>query len=555
MVTIQRIRNIIIILLAAIQLSACGDNAQNGLTKSWLRRADSLLDKEMTDSAACVFGRIMPSDITNDEERAMYNLLATHLDYLNYNKVENDSAIDFSIAYFTKTGDLRHLTDAWFYKAVTNYDRGNTAVAMKYLKKAEYEARELNDTAKLHKTIEQLSYVNSEQGEYEQSLHYNRENLKLCMECGNKNWTACTITNLAVIYSRMGNADSMYHYYKASHEYLRYISPKHRATFLANEANTYLDKNPEKAETTFRKALKIHPTTTSYMGLAELYLQRNDTTNAENMFGKAFNIAKEDIKINILKRWAAMHEQTGQTERFKQDMHRIISLQDSLHETRAKNNIINIQHEYDHRIRQQNDRQRYKNNNIMIAAGAMVMIAIIVTVSIFIAMRQKNKQSESRKRIAENQIIIEQYLRRITELEQQCKTSIDDTGNKQKEIDSLHKRINALRQHQAELLYRGKTLCNDIRNGGTVSLWNKKDYEAFIEYYRMQDPAFVHMLENDYNRLSARNMVFEILLHENYPQEEIQHIFAIEPSTFRANKARNNAKKKSAPKPPGPQNN
>jgi len=60
----------------------------------------------------------------------------------------------------------------------------------------------------------------------------------------------------------------------------------------------------------------------------------------------------------------------------------------------------------------------------------------------------------------------------------------------------------------------------------------------------MKDLAFVRHLEEDYNGLTAKNKIFEILLHENYPQEEVQRIFGIGASTFRANKTRNNAKKK-----------
>lgn len=534
------------LLLLALVLSACGGKSSRRITLERLQQADRLLNEEMTDSASAVFSRILPSDITTDEARAMYNLISTHFKYLNYEKVESDSAINFSISYFSKIGDRAHLADAWFYKAMTNYDRGNTAVAMEYLKKAEHEARELKDTVKLHKTIEKLSYVNSEQGEYEQTLLYDKENLKLCRAYGNNNWMAFALMNLAVIYSRMGCTDSSTYYKQASKPYLKYVPKHHQALFWANDANSYIRQNSEKAEKVFIQALNIRPMVASYFGLAEIYSNRGESDKAEIMFKKAYDMEEGALKIDIMKQWAAMHEKTGQTERFKQDMYWIIKFQDSLYEVRAKNNIINIQHEYDHRIRQQEN--RHTQQNFMTAICVIAFIIIVVTIVIFVLINKdkKAKLTNLRKQLAENQILIEHHRNRITKLEKHSLTERDgvEMELRKKEIGTLTKQIKTLQQHQVEILHQGQTLYDGIKSGGTMSQWTKNDFEAFIEYYRMKDLAFVRSLEDDYDNLSAKNKTFEILLHEQYPQAEVQRIFGIGASTFRANKTRINAKRK-----------
>lgn len=534
------------LLVFAFIISACGGISHKRLTLEKLYLVDNLLNEEKTDSASVIFSRIVSSDIADSEVRAMYNLISTHFNYLNYIKLENDSAIDFSISYFSETGDRNHLTDAWFYKAMTNYDRGNTAVTMEYLKKAEHEARELKDTIKLHKTIEKLSYVNSEQGEYEQTLLYDKENLKLCRAYGNNNWMAFALMNLTYIYRCLGNTDSVAYYEKASKQNLKYVSKYDQVLFLANGADSYISQNPKKAELFFYDALKISPMAIPYLGLAKLYSSRGKSEKAEIMFSKAYNIAKEDLKIDVLKLWAAMHEQTGQTERFKKDMHRIVELQDSLHEVRTKNNILNIQHEYDHRMQLQNERSHNRDMIILICIGAFLFIVVIVAISVFMLISKQNKLVNSQKRFAENQALIEQYKNKIAELKKQCSTEQDaaEAEDRQKEIDSLVKQINTLQQHQAEMLHQGKVLYDQIKTGETMAQWTKKDFEAFIEYYRMKDLAFIRSLEDDYNNLSAKNKAFEILLHEQYPQDEVQRIFGIGASTFRANKTRINAKKK-----------
>lgn len=534
------------LLVFAFIISACGGISHKRLTLEKLYLVDNLLNEEKTDSASVIFSRIVSSDIADSEVRAMYNLISTHFNYLNYIKLENDSAIDFSISFFSKTGDINHLTDAWFYKAMTNYDRGNTAVTMEYLKKAEHVARELKDTVKLHKTIEKLSYVNSEEGEYEQALLYDKENLKLCRAYGNNNWTAFALMNLSVIYNRMGNTDSSTYYKRASKPYLKYVPKHHQALFWANEAYSYILQEPEKAEEVFLQALNIRPIVASYFGLAEIYLNRGESNKAEIMFQKAYDMEKGDHKIEVMKRWAAMHEKTGQSERFKQDMYKITELQDSLYEIRAKNNILNIQNEYDNRIQLQKENHNHQNKVILICIVAFIVGVVAVAIFVLINKDKKAKLANFRKQVAENQVLIEHYKNRMAELEEQSLNEKDDTEKeyRQKEIDNLNRQIKTLQKHQAEILHHGRNLYDGIKAGRTMSQWSKKDFEAFIEFYRIEDLAFIRRLEDEYDNLSAKNKAFEILLHEQYSQDEVQRIFGIGASTFRANKTRINAKRK-----------
>lgn len=216
-----------------------------------------------------------------------------------------------------------------------------------------------------------------------------------------------------------------------------------------------------------------------------------------------------------MRRWAAMHEKTGQTERFKQDMYRITEFQDSLYEVRAKNNIINIQHEYDHRIRQQKNRHNQQNLIIAICVIAFIVIVITITIFMLINKDKKAKLANLRKQLAENQILIEHHRNRIEELEKQLLTGQDEVELelRKKEIEALTKQIKTLQQHQTEILHQGQMLYDGIKAGGTMSQWNKSDFEAFIEFYRIKDLAFVRSLEDDYDNLSAKNKAFEILLH------------------------------------------
>ena len=70
-----------------------------------------------------------------------------------------------------------------------------------------------------------------------------------------------------------------------------------------------------------------------------------------------------------------------------------------------------------------------------------------------------------------------------------------------------------------------------------------EDFLCFIEYYRIIDFNFVTHLEEDYNNLSNRNMMFMILFHMNKNDEEVAKIMGVSEDSLRMTKTRLRRKK------------
>ena len=69
---------------------------------------------------------------------------------------------------------------------------------------------------------------------------------------------------------------------------------------------------------------------------------------------------------------------------------------------------------------------------------------------------------------------------------QQMESMAASGKDREKEIKKLKKKIEDIRKHEAETVSRGKRLHKEIAEGGTTVKWNKDDFEAFIEYFRIE---------------------------------------------------------------------
>lgn len=92
----------------------------NTTTYNQLILIDSLLSKNLLDSAATELEFIDEDNLLSDENIAYYNLLNTQIRWKLYQPIASDSAIDFSIEYYKKTKDYVKLANSYFYKGVIN---------------------------------------------------------------------------------------------------------------------------------------------------------------------------------------------------------------------------------------------------------------------------------------------------------------------------------------------------------------------------------------------------------------------------------------------------
>ena len=117
-----------------------------------------------------------------------------------------------------------------------------------------------------------------------------------------------------------------------------------------------------------------------------------------------------------------------------------------------------------------------------------------------------------------------------------------------KELETKHKdlekKITHFHEEQPKILYEGRNLYNHIMEGGTTARWGDEDYFNFIEYYKLIDLPFVNHLEDDYKKLSTRNMMFMILFNMDKNDKEVAKIMGVAEDSIRMTKTRLREKRK-----------
>ena len=104
-----------VLALLAMVFSSCGRSGYN----SKLVQVDSLLSATQYEQADSLLKQCAPSNYST-QDRAYHALLRTQCDYKNYIVATTDSAINFAVDYFAKSGDKEKYTRSLIYQGCAN---------------------------------------------------------------------------------------------------------------------------------------------------------------------------------------------------------------------------------------------------------------------------------------------------------------------------------------------------------------------------------------------------------------------------------------------------
>jgi len=163
----------ILTILAGCMFAGCGGRKVNNM----LAHADSLISKEQDDSAMAVLEKMGEKGLIDEGDIAYYNLLMTQVRYRLYLPPLPDSTmINKSIEYFKGNGkDNEMLTRSYYYKGVTDEERGNVKSAILNLKNAENSVRETINDELENKIFNSIAFINYRNNEYSLALEYGKK--------------------------------------------------------------------------------------------------------------------------------------------------------------------------------------------------------------------------------------------------------------------------------------------------------------------------------------------------------------------------------------------
>lgn len=525
--TIMKTKHIVIFILTCFFFCGCRERS----TTKLLNRVDSYIYNYQTDSAKKLIS-LVDTNSLNDEEIAFYGLLDLEIKHRSCELTKSYSGIDNSIAYYERIENQYKLARCYKTKGVALLDEKKNKEGLLLLKKAEEKALNIKDADLLYYINSSLAYVNHASGNFNYALLYGKKTLSYAKETGHDEKIGHSYNIISSSFQRLGKLDSALLYIDKGLQYVRNINSKERNSILNNAAVIYGKAgNTTKAKELLKQSLAFQPNANAYGTLAQTYSEEGKDDSAALLWAKALKTDNFRQKISFMKSYARWQERNGKYEEASATAIKVAELKDSLARQQQAEAIKEIQDKYDRKV-SENESQSW----IIISFSVATMTLVVAMAMAWKYMRTWRREQKAKKEIAENRMMIADYTALIAKMKNYGR-------EKSTEIKKLQEKLSALQEKQAEILYKGSTLYEDIQNGGTTAKWNKEMFSWFVEYYRTQNLPFVRQLEQEYKSLSNMNLTFLILYDMGYTDQDIRHIMSMEPGAMRTMKSRINGKK------------
>ena len=328
----------------------------------------------------------------------------------------------------------------------------------------------------------------------------------------------------------MGKRDSASHYLDKCVTYIEDVPDSQRVDFYNYIAALTMKTDLSAAHAYAMKGNDIRPNSLSYITLAKIRCREGvDNAIIDSLCDKANKLASNTSERKyVLQQTMRLYEEQKRYDKAVEASTAYLGVLNAEEKMREEHDVRNVQAAYDYDMKELSIKRNTKY--YIIAAIIMVLATVLLILYDRYWVYQQNKKNKERK------LLIKEYQQTIEEFE-----------TKQKDIDNRIKYLTNLfdnfQEEHPKILQEGSKLYNHIMDGETTENWEDEDFLCFIEYYRMIDFHFVFHLEEDYNNLSTRNMMFMILFHMNKNDEEVAKIMGVSEDSLRMTKTRLRRKK------------
>lgn len=525
-------KNLIILALALLSLVSC--QKQNGDIKTRIELIDSLVIDGRTGEADSLLNKIKPGSLTDDEDKAMYYVLASHLRVLTNKYKPDDRTIDFSINHYESTGDKKNLAVAYYMKGTELAISNKLQEAIPYMKRAEDLETQVNQPQLRYSICVNLSYVYSALWANKIAITYARKAIEVAKQQNRTDWLCLAYNCIAASYYDLGMKDSAYAYISKIEPQLDKITYyEEKAGYLSNIGTMYHELGDyKKAEKYLKMSIAIQPHEHNQANLARNYYATGKSREADSIIKAIWPKLDHDLKTEVLQLQAEMAEKRGDFKTATDLYKRAKIMRDSLEQDKRTEDATTTKHEL--------DMEKYKDdtNKKELAAIIIALIATLTVAATGITLYKK-KINKAKKAIADYGMTIKELTAKVDELERADRKH-------SREADALRRKIRKLKDEQNEILGRGQRLYDDITAGGTTATWKKQDFDEFIEFYRVSHPDVVADAEDNYRRLSSTNIFYLILTDMGHGDDDAQRIMCMTAGALRTMKSRINGKRKNA---------
>ena len=479
--------------------------------------------------ARSILAKVNTSSLT-ESRKAEYGLLKTIVAYKLHQKLENDSLISASIAYYDLYGGDWLRSRAYLYRGVIRmYRFGNIIDAVRDFKVAE-TISERNDDEELKSQVYQyLVHANYYFRNYPSILKYSHKLMDSSIELKDNTMMLRSLLLCATAHADMDQLDSAYIYIKRGVELEKIADMTMLSDIYSMMSEIYAEKGETmKAVEYLNKWNQIDSTHTTWY-LVPAYIRK-----AQGEYEKAIKLAKlgsEDgdqrTRRKCLKLLSELYELTGDQERAS-ETRMMLHEYDDMKYTNQAMLMVDWQQKFDE-LQQTKEFKR----QTMWMQGLIIGLIIVVVLAIGIGMwwhRRKVRrlsflQDEDARRIAE--------LR--TKIEQQEKSG-EENGQ---EMARLKEELESRMERISSTLLIGTQMYNQLQQRQCIAEATAKEQQCLVDYFAQLRPKRWQEWERKYKNLSTAQYVFLIMQDDlRYDDEAIAAALNVKRTSVRSMRSR-----------------
>lgn len=511
-------RRFFTVILSVMILMGC---SQLSSYQHQLDMAEAIIE-DNPDSAWVLLREIPASLVNEGEERALYNLLITEAAYKSYKSFDNDSLINYSIDYYSKSNNINRLAAAYLYKGGLNFHLRDMDKATFYVKQAEELTQSSDDELLKCKIYEFLAIINHNIKNYQLCQHYANLLLKSSLKLNRPIWLALAYEIKALVSRNLGDSKQALDYMQLCMNHAEQCNDSDKVYIYTNYANTlYSEGKYSEARPWIEKAIQIKPHASQYITLGKLFHLEGDTLQARQSWEEVVAMGDARHTINAYKYLARLYNERRNYFKVAQMLAKADSVQTFYHEELRTTQLAEIQHRYDRAITEKALAEQENKNMVIIGVA---LIGLIVALLAIIYYQRRAKRFES---------AISDFVE-DTKAKEQRLAQLENSGkDRDNEIALLKANIEKIKQASADKIGRGKELYELIAKKEKPTSFNKEKEQEFVDYYAYTNHEQYVRLVLPYHRLSLRLTCFLILQEMGYTYNEIADLLKVSVSAVR----------------------
>ncbi len=516
-----------------------------------LRQAWEKIETKPQD-AKTILARVRTESLT-EKEQAEYGLLRTMVAYKLSEKVEDDSLISASIAYYNQHGDDWHRGRAYYYRGAIRMARyGMNTDAIKDFKMAEFISEHADDKELKNRVYGMLYFVNEIFNNHPQILRYAHKRLDSSIELNDSMKIIKSLMDCATAHADIGQKDSACVYIEKA------LNPQ--LLSFAREAKLMVSMVTESSQDVGYSYLLSYV----YARAAAIYQERGDTWKAgayvkkweetesyENIgfltlarirkiqgeYEKAIRLAEVEMgkeksdqktRMECLALLSELYELTGHQERASEARQQVKAYNDSMKYVNQTMQMVEWQQRFDE-VRQ--TKEYYRRTTRMQA----LTIILIVVVALAIALGTW----WHRRRVHRLSCQLDVDTQRISELRTKIEQQERSGEQNGQEMARLKEELESRMERISNTLLVGTQMFNQLQQRQSIAEATAKEQQCLVDYFAQLRPKRWQEWRRKYSGLSTAQYIFLIMQDDlHYDDEAIAAALNVKRTSVRSMRSR-----------------